>query len=131
MYTFNRIASRVPTIYVLSKNKKNIKNFSTEKCHFYSYKNRCILYRHVYVMLKYRTVWMYTYKQWRIQRGSHDTPFQTTLFHFRREISEKKRTTIYKFEPSFQKSWTPHGLERNQSPALEKYRTVSIYGISI
>ena len=45
----NKQLKDVPTIYVLSKNKKNIKTFSTEN--LYSFKNVCILHGHVFVML--------------------------------------------------------------------------------
>ena len=41
---------RVSTIYVLSKNKKNIKFFSTENFHFHNFKNHCILHVQVFVM---------------------------------------------------------------------------------
>ena len=40
---------RVPTIYVLSKNIKNIKCFLV-KLNFYSYKNLCILHGRAFVM---------------------------------------------------------------------------------
>ena len=40
-----------PTIYVLSKNKKNIKNFQLKIFSFQSSKNLCLLHGHVFVML--------------------------------------------------------------------------------
>ena len=40
----------VPTIYVLSKNKKNINFFLQKNFIFYNFKNLCILHRHVFVM---------------------------------------------------------------------------------
>ena len=45
---------RVPTIYVLSKNKKNIKDFLLKFFNFYNLKNLCILHGRVFVM---RMVW--------------------------------------------------------------------------
>ena len=41
---------RVPTIYFLSKNKKNIKIFSYEHFQFLQLKNLCILHGYVFVM---------------------------------------------------------------------------------
>ena len=41
---------RVPTIYVLSKNKKIIKTFFAENFHFLNFKNLCILHGQVFVM---------------------------------------------------------------------------------
>ena len=43
-------APRVPTIYVLSKNKKNIIQFLLKILIFYKFKNLCILHGHVFVM---------------------------------------------------------------------------------
>ena len=40
----------VPTIYVLSKNKKNIKKFQRKIFIFYNFKNLFILHGHVFVM---------------------------------------------------------------------------------
>ena len=40
----------VPTIYVLSKNKKNIKKFLLKIFIFYNFKNTCILHGRVFVM---------------------------------------------------------------------------------
>ena len=83
-----RTASRLPTIYVWNKNNmKNIqifqhKNFIFTDLKIAAYVNTFeIWYWHVCVMLKCRSVWLYTYKQWRIQRGSLDPPFETKLFH--------------------------------------------------
>ena len=41
----------VPTIYGLSKNKKNINFFTDESYIFYNCKNLCILHGHVFVMI--------------------------------------------------------------------------------
>ena len=41
---------RVPTIYVLSKNKKNVQFFYLNFFFFTAVKNRCILYGHFFVM---------------------------------------------------------------------------------
>ena len=46
------MGTRVPTIYVLSKNKKNIKFFLQKIFFFYSYKNLCILHGQVFVMIQ-------------------------------------------------------------------------------
>ena len=42
---------RVPTIYVLRKNKKNIKYFLPTILSFYDLKNLCILHGHVFIMV--------------------------------------------------------------------------------
>ena len=42
---------RVPTIYVLSKNKKKINKQSTENFNFYDLRKICILHGRVFVML--------------------------------------------------------------------------------
>ena len=44
-------SERVPTIYVLSKNKKNITNFLLKIFKFYNLKNLYTLHGHVFVML--------------------------------------------------------------------------------
>ena len=44
---------RVPTIYVLSKNKKNIKIFLLKIFNFYSSKNLCLLHGQVFLMKLY------------------------------------------------------------------------------
>ena len=50
---------RVPTTYVLSKNKKNIKSFSTDIFNFYMWKkNLCILHGWVFVMVLNNTLTM-------------------------------------------------------------------------
>ena len=41
---------RVPTIYVLSKNKKNMKNFLLKSFNFYNFRKICTLHGHVFVM---------------------------------------------------------------------------------
>ena len=41
---------RVSTIYVLSKNKKNVKHFLLKIFIFYNFRNHCILHGHVFVM---------------------------------------------------------------------------------
>ena len=41
---------RVPTIYVLIKNKKNIDNFLLKIFIIYNFKNLCVLHGHVFVM---------------------------------------------------------------------------------
>ena len=49
----NRLARRFkrePTIYILSKNKKNIENFLLKFFIFYNFKNLFILHGHVFVM---------------------------------------------------------------------------------
>ena len=40
----------MPTIYVLSQNKKNNKKFLLKNINFYNLKNLCILHGHVFVM---------------------------------------------------------------------------------
>ena len=46
------VLKRVPTIYVLSKNKKNNKKFLLKIFNFYSLQNLCILHGQVFVMYK-------------------------------------------------------------------------------
>ena len=41
---------RVPTIYVLEQNKKNIQILPNKIFNFYNLKNLCLLHRHVFVM---------------------------------------------------------------------------------
>ena len=43
------MGTRIPTIYVLSKNKKSIKK-NSENFHFYNFKNLCILHGQVFVV---------------------------------------------------------------------------------
>ena len=45
-----RWLKRVPTIYVLSKNKKNVKNFLMKIFNFYNIRKICISHGHVLVM---------------------------------------------------------------------------------
>ena len=50
LWVLIRTASRVPTIYVLSRNMKNISIFYLKNCHFLVVKFSVYLNRHVFVM---------------------------------------------------------------------------------
>ena len=52
MGIFSGMGSDVPTIYVLSKNKKNIQFFLAKISNFTSEKNPCLLHGQVFVMAK-------------------------------------------------------------------------------
>ena len=45
------VTKRVPTMYVLSKNKKTSKNFLLKNLIFYNFKNLCVLHGHVFEMV--------------------------------------------------------------------------------
>ena len=55
------MGTRVPTIYVLSKNKKNIKDFLLKFFIFYNFKNLCILHGQVFVMNEKNALFMKCY----------------------------------------------------------------------